>query len=1198
MSTLFRQPVVEDIVSAFKSTQNQSWSMFNNKLGDVLIKDCKKKDIFKSENPIELSDEDIPVFGLVPRLEKLMLVSCNKCSMVVKRDCIHYHYNRRHNNPENDNFSLERFILPIVKINKNKKQKITLRKLPEKKAIDGEDIVVQGIKTEFDQLEFERINEINQVKIKQENELNYVDECDVNLEMGSYNPDTSSNTWLKPNIPNVVNFVDPAANNTIIECDSLIKFVPNIEEELANNICLDIIHNENIKHDTNTNKLLTKPPVSNKIAKPNIVIDFSGILSDEESNELIDNYEDKYFNLLSKLQSNKEQIRCLTNTYLHSVSNNNEKPDENTSQEKTTFTSNENSDIINNAYSDDVLASIDQSVTPVSVEKFIPSNKCLNVLSDEGNCTKVVACQPKVNDSSQIILNETINNKKQPELIPNSSNLDEVSINRSKNPVNCNQFSTALFNIKKEYQSPLPNENELKLSTALLNIKQEYEPPIVSLKEVNTFSQNKYPDNASDEINDGSKSVSHQSPPELLNKREKISTQSCNLPSIKEEINLPNTQYSNTKSNEEIIDQSIGKSNIKLYPTPYENQDNPTPTTFCLGNSYSNIMDTKYSHWSNSNISLSFNVKEETEQTDPCTVVMSNKDSKSAAISCDQSVTLLDVKEEPPSVTTDYLNNAVNVVDNFCFDDSVNSYCHLASEYCENITLLSPLSPSRSTSIDTSSSSEEDMDEIIYSLKNSCNQLPFELLKKEEEETKCSLSSPVNKYSNILYNENSGDAFIGFEHLPTELPSTKDKSKHIFLIDISDDNDKVDHVENDFYQLPESLDNAQTGSSKNLKYLNVGSYKNLPATNNKQSSISSLNVNLKPLFKNTCDGNSRDSTSSCDQSTETKNNFKKLIHKCTQTEILSNQMNHKQCIDPITRVDESVVDSLYFKDNTTKSTQTDGNWPDICMECRQVAIDIVNSFYSVSGIESIKNSINSYIPRTSSTQISKNSLSNSTSVNHGTQTTEYSADSFTPVSSSAQIVNNTITPASFEEFEPTNNNDLDNNVSNNSQYSKRFQQLPWAPNNVNDNFSTRSSVNENNCQLEDNDVIYNSESFTERTKQNENILYNNSISESTLYFDKNHAMAKERLKKIIDEKVVNGKNCNMQNGQLANGNIDTKMKKNLKRRLGGQVTDDKENHIKNNRWITAGFKKFKRVEFVVRKISCSDESDNNDNIEN
>lgn len=137
MSSSSKQTVVEDIVSVFKTTQNQSWSMFNDKLNNVSNKNSKNKDPAKSKSKITLSSDDIYVFGLVPRLDKVILVSCNKCEMVVKRDCIHNHFYNRHcssnvSHSEADKCSVVNFLC-TAKTNKNKKLKMIVSKPHENK---------------------------------------------------------------------------------------------------------------------------------------------------------------------------------------------------------------------------------------------------------------------------------------------------------------------------------------------------------------------------------------------------------------------------------------------------------------------------------------------------------------------------------------------------------------------------------------------------------------------------------------------------------------------------------------------------------------------------------------------------------------------------------------------------------------------------------------------------------------------------------------------------------------------------------------------------------------------------------------------------------------------------------------------------------------------------------------------------------
>lgn len=474
MSSLHNQPVVDDIVSAFETSQNQSWSIFNNKLGSTPIKDCKKKDIFKSENPIELSDEDIPVFGLVPRLEKLILVSCNKCSMIVKRDCIHHHYNRRHNNSENDNFSLQRFILPTVKINKHKKQKLNnIRKLPEKKIIITGDIdpVVQTIKTEFDELEYERLKEINQAKIKVENEMQCEDENDVNLGMESCNPSTSYNVFnwnLQSCTQNLAKLPDQRINDKITDYDKDIdKLSPNIKEEFQINT---YIKDEN-NYVTNSSKLISTIINSNKSLEPDVSIDFTGIVNNNKLNNKID--EKSYDEL-----NNEEQIKIITNNmYLDVRNDDNVQPDGKpgfynvstipfNAEEKTQLESNMGSKWISDECSSTATPTINQSlINPTLVKEelmFITNNKHSNDINYKNNENEIMSHSYKMYDHYQL------QNDKEPTQLPpsNPEQLDET----------CNKSSNHSTEYYKLFLNPPGVKKRFLPLISKLNIKREYQP--------------------------------------------------------------------------------------------------------------------------------------------------------------------------------------------------------------------------------------------------------------------------------------------------------------------------------------------------------------------------------------------------------------------------------------------------------------------------------------------------------------------------------------------------------------------------------------------------------------------------------------------------------------------------------------------------------------------------------------------------
>ncbi|XP_050534834.1 uncharacterized protein LOC126901931 [Daktulosphaira vitifoliae] len=296
MSTFYNQPFVRDIVSAFESSQNQSWSTFNDKLGNTPIKDCKKKDFLKSENPIELSNEDVPVFGLIPRLENLVLVTCNICSMVVKRDCLHFHFNHRHNNLQNDNFTLEQFLLPNIKVNRLKKPKLNGRKIRGKKLVDGDslDSIVQDIKSDYNRLDFIGITDLKEEKNERVIEVPYENECDIDMTIKSYNPNTDCGVldWsLKPCTQSLAHCTDHKVKDRMAvtgrdkDFDKLLAESLGIASETkfyTNNNYLNIVNDE-----INENSVSSFIPVSsntrivNNTLTPSSIDDFKYEFDDD-----------------------------------------------------------------------------------------------------------------------------------------------------------------------------------------------------------------------------------------------------------------------------------------------------------------------------------------------------------------------------------------------------------------------------------------------------------------------------------------------------------------------------------------------------------------------------------------------------------------------------------------------------------------------------------------------------------------------------------------------------------------------------------------------------------------------------------------------------------------------------------------------------------------------------------------------------
>lgn len=1324
MSSLHNQPVVDDIVSAFETSQNQSWSIFNNKLGSTPIKDCKKKDIFKSENPIELSDEDIPVFGLVPRLEKLILVSCNKCSMIVKRDCIHHHYNRRHNNSENDNFSLQRFILPTVKINKHKKQKLNnLRKLPEKKIIiDGDiDPVVQTIKTEFDELEYERLKEINQAKIKVENEMQCDDENDVNLGIESCNPSTSYNVfdWNRQSCAqNLAKLSDQRINDKITDCNKDVdELSPNIKEEFQFNT---YIKDENINYVINSNKLLSTLLNSNESSDPEVFIDFSGIV---KPLKLENKNDGKSYDEL-KLINNEEQIKIITNkTYLDVKSDDCVQSDSIprcyklstislNHKKETQLESNMGSEWISDECSSTATSAIDQSsINPILVNEelmFIPNNTHSNDINYKNNANETISHSYKMYDRCQLQ-----NNKEQTQLpSSNPEQLDETCNNNSNHFVNCykslinlsninkefqplisqlnikkeyqplNQFlnykkeyqsliilsnnekefqpnivkekyqsPTLSSNIKKKYQPPIPLSSikkeyqnpaaplntkvKYQLPALLPNIKEEYQlptippnlkekhklsivkeeyqppttslnvrdeyyqPPIVlqSIKEKcnvtstsictdklyndkddnsktvlcqlaseqvnsekpNMFSQNYNCLNVTNYKNSSDSITHHKSSAAPLNIKEEYQLMT-ELPCIKKETHIsPNIVHSSIVSNKKENYESNNESRVL---------NNKTSTTLCLANDNEDVISNNISDNSvDSNSSnLILRIKKETQylQNNEYTFNVINKTIGNSTISNDQSsITSLDVNKESKSLMTEH---SWNSDDDYCSDDFSDTYFQGANGYHKNGLLYH--FPSL-TYLDSSNDDNEEMFKQIEKYKNESHKL-------------LNVKNILQMKSNHLYNErtqSSDDDYTNdyYEKSRAQSQSNLEKLRGILLSKAKmKDYKYIENYKDDYHSSSDSSDN----DIKSCTYLDIMSFKNpenSSVINYDELSNVSLYSNSNSSYSDSmCNENSNDSVSSNDQSISITNSMIENT-KCTQTSnFILSQMKHKQCKNPVTMISELIANSFDVTDDKTKCTQTCLYF---CKNCRRVVADLIDYFYLVNS--NVKDCPNSYN--------AQNAVNNSILISANAQVTENPVDRFTPVSSSAQIVNNTIIPTSTKKQKSINNNSCNRYFPNLSN----FQQLFHSLKNSNNHFTTcYNPIIKNNCQIENNEKICSLESHTDKSKQIENVLYQTSTNESTC-IDKNHVLSKDRLKKNIDEKIVHDKNCNVMSS--TQNNIEIKTKKSLKRRLE-QVTDNKENQEKNNRWMFGDFKKLKRMQFVKRKFSCSDESDNNDNI--
>lgn len=1135
MSSLHNQPVVEDIVSAFETTQTQPWSIFNGKLGSIPIKDCKKRNVFKSENPIELSDEDIPVFGFVPRLEKLMLVSCNKCSMVVKRECIHYHYKRRHNNPENDNFSLERFILPNAKINKHKKQRINIRKTPDKKIIDGEiiDPVVQEIKTEFDQLEFERLLEINRLKIKQENEINYVNEHDNNLPTKSCNPSINSNAFdwrLKPLNAQVhyadhkINDILSDNNNDFNKLSSIVSPV-NIKE-LQNNKCLEnVLNNENnINYVTSSSEFSVKSFDLNESEKSKIDVDYSNFICDIniKNKGITNTFKNKNDQMPSELQSINKEILSTNDTFPNIKNDKNSDVFINCNQSPILSIKKEIDDIIDNSKISTKLLDNKEFGT------FNTSYKYLNVTNDEssiGSNSSYQSSAPLIhvkrefkitpetkysdvkvkeeydenNDDSSIMyyqnLHEFPNNTEQTKYFtPIYKHLniihDESCLTKSLEIKNEFKIASSTklihdINIKKEYDEDNENNDKSRIEQLPLEL-------INNNTQTKCSPTNKYSDEIikeeNDEIDDKYKIVKIQFLSELPNSETKTKHVLSNIYS--DTFGVKEENYNNCNKSKIVLSQLLNSE---------------AKTEYSSNNKYSKVMMNKYYNDNvsgNGNLTISpFNIKKEIElpQNNKYITLINNKRPNDSINSYNQADHIK--KSKSPSININPNDILVDDGDN-CDDNPKYEYYQLSTGCHENLECISY----RELNIE---SDNEDNCEITDN---------YSLTFKEhnnEEKTKF--------VSNYEYSDNEDpddDVFTDYDQ--SQILSSlhnKEELKHIPIIEYSDimidNNNIVSNFENEYYELTTGLLN-----------------------NNKQ--ITSLDSKEKTEPKDkysdlTLDNNTNDSVSSSDQSTTPSKES-----KSTQTDWFSNQINYKQFIDPITKIDELIVESLGIVNDKTKCTQTDTVFD--CKDCCKITKILIDGYIPLNS-EIVEDLIKSYTP-------SRNGPKDELDENF--------TNSFIPINSNAQKINNNTSIPSSTRGSELLNSDHNHCVSNGLHYLSSFQPTFWSPKNLAD-----------------------------KSKQ-EYIYHRN----GSTYIDKNYVISKNHLKKTVDEKIVFSKNC--KSIPRAYNHLIAKVKKNMKKRLGEQVASDKENR---SLLITGHFKKLKRVEFVKRKVIYSDESDNNDNID-
>jgi len=1200
MSSPNQQPVVEDIVSVFETTQNQSWSIFNDKLNSVSNKNSKKKDPVKSENSITLTSDDVPVFGLVPRLDKVMLVSCNECAMIVKRDCIHSHFYRRHNSnnishSEADKFSLVNF-LSTVKTNKNKKLKMTVRKPPEKKTNEREKVntVVKEIKTEFDQIEYERLLEANRAKIKEENTTEYVDQHNVDMVTTSCNPNTSSGNFdwdVKPCIKSETQCTDQKVNEEIIEHNKDFNKLSTVsldnKKDLQSNKYLDIQNTEHtVNYVTNSNRLLK--PDRNKKMKPKVTIEFSNVMySDEEE------YYKKYHKCKNKYQKLPQKIKNI--------------------KEKSKLTiKNEYSDKMDNKNYNDISTFYNQSLNTSAVDVKIEYYKLFSGLHSDCEQTKLFPCnkylgvknenpsdfysnsyhQPTESPKEEfknipyniypdIKIKEEYdenNDKYKVELCSSDNNNFEVISNTSSGNVNSNLstiFPCSSVSIKEEVTITESSENIMnnessddtvvsnnQSSIALLDINKVSKPLLIP---TNTIEESK--SSLSIDLNNekskhslitnyiidnfytGYYQLYTNSIPEISSSYKCLDDNNLNNElNLQDENNLNNQHSLQVKEdlNDKLNYQEKKHFNDELNLQKKDNLSNELSLQV-----KKDLNDELYlQDKEDLNNELFLDVKDFIDEID-----LQPEDDLTKKINW-QSDDDLDNKlnfqgEGKSSMDLDYLDED-NLRDELNHQ-SVNNFDDKFSMLNED-----NLSNREDLNDEKNLSSKENLNSIDVKIndnsKYDCLMTSSQLQNNKEEAKQI----PIKECSVIINNESSNVSFTGHDQSSTVTLDNEKESEVNSIIDdayVVVDNDGImDNFENEYYRLsPELYDHdTQTSFTPTYKYSDIISNESSDNSDESisihdQSSIESLDVRDQTDNSSTesssdfmSEENLYDSDStigSSNQSTELYDIMKKP--KYTQTNCLE---DHEQFMDRISEKLTKSFDSKVGKNNCTHT-----NAPLECMNCCKTSGDFID---------------------TSGTQIDEHSVP----INSNIQIDKYDVNNFTPISSSAQIINNTIIPKDVEEYELEDNNDCDCNVSNRSHYLSHFH--PHLCNTASQNNNLmHSPINEHDCK------IYSSEHY----KSNEHILYGNTINEVKPFIDKNNEIYKE-LMKIVDNSVPERK-CKIM--------PYTRIVKNLKRKLKRRVADDKENR---NHLISRGFKKFK-IEFIDRDISCSDESDNNDNVD-
>lgn len=1136
-----QQPIMEDIVSVFESTQNQPWSVFSDKLNSISNEKCKTKNVFKSENPIQLSlKNDYRVFGLIPRLEEFKLLSCKKCKMIVKEDCLLHHYNRRHNSG-NDNFSLRHFLRPTINSNKHKRQKLNVRKLTKTKLMNGKiiDPVVQEIKTEFDEVEFERLSKLKLEKLEgfSKIKLEKLEEfSNIKLEK----LEGLSNIKLEK--------LDGLSKIKLEKIEKLEKIKLEKIERLSK-IKLEKIENKNVcNNNSHLNFVIeTCRPVSS-----NFGLDWGSKNSVFYDDDKIEEHDVQSNKLSTKLPDEKVKLHC---------------------QKYGNFNNSDNT--VNY-----IISSYDLLPKQLIFNDELKSNMLLNLTNED-------KFKNKLHDKSKIPYcifgglsnKESIKFRKDyySDIIRDNKVFNDVTHNQYSIDGKINRFKTAYCQLS----SSLLKKNKIPFISKC-NLDDNYDksscdyftnslPPLSNGDHFKNTSSTNYSDVTSNEdenneIVDDSQNKCYK----LLNNIEKTnytSNKCSDVTSDKSSLNgvirfyKPFTGLSRLKKKNTIMYKKyldVGDKNGIEPPFNKKLTTFPSSNIYPKGTSVKYTENTVASSYSSSILPYSIKEVSKLPQSNGYSVAMFNKYSDNGVASYGQQLVtpLIDVIKSPnPSLLTECKRYKVDDI------YSHHKYCHKFK-----------------------SGNDKENYKINEQFLNNYALL-MSIIQNDQEKT---IPPIVTESSVFTNNENSDDIFSIFDDSTTAYLDNTEESKPKLGFDYSintikedDDDDTSDTQSNTYdknkcYYLSEFInsdisplilsnydysDLNNDDSDDSVTSCDQSSVASLDIIDDSQTFLSTVTYS-NAMFDESFDSDTSQSTSeSLDVMKETKS---------TQTDLCLEDEDYEPSRNYMSEVGVSLIQLLNDVDNKTYCTSTD-----TFVDSEEVSDNCHVPVNSNSNDEIVENYINS-----SNDQISKDSIDGCIPLKSSAIVSESFVNGFTTVSSIAKIINNTIIPISTdkcrENYELFDNDAAnDHYTSNSSQNTSDYQQIPSNSDNQNDKFPnhlTHSPI------IDNNDKVYKSETCTGIQSDHNNTHHNANGPYHPIF-------QKYSKKTAVEKNFAYGKNYK----------IDTtvvKIKKNLKRNAV-EVADDKENH---KLWKYGTFKKRHKVEFVVRKVMCSDESKYNDKV--